>query len=336
MMFAVLIVLSFLIIRPFLLAIFLGGLLAYVAYPLFKLVRRRIKNRGWAAMLVCLVIFILIIIPAIFFVKSLVQESYALYVLGKQKFSVGLFSDCSNTFCSQLKELSENPEVKYYFQEGLKGLTNWVIRKGSDLLIGIPTILLNLFVVFFTLFYFLKDGKRFFRKVSSYLSMQKKRYMRIVGRLEEITYALVFGYILIALVQGALGAIGFFIFGVSSPLFWGVVMAFLALMPYLGTGLVWGPAGVIIVLEGIFQDSNFLIYKGIGLLAYGLLVISSIDNLIKPKLIGDRAKVHPSLILIGILGGIFLLGPIGVIAGPLILSLTAIVVEEYLPNKEVK
>ena len=134
--------------------------------------------------------------------------------------------------------------------------------------------------------------------------------------------------------QGALGAIGFLIFGISSPLFWGMMMAFLALIPYLGTGFIWGPAAIIIFLEGVFQDSNILMYKGVALFLYGLFIVGGLDNLIRPKFIGAKAKIHPALIMIGIFGGIFLVGPIGVIIGPLVLSLTAIFIEEYLSSRK--
>jgi len=332
-LFVLLVVLSFLIVKPFLLAIFLGALLAYIFYPLYKWAKKRLKNKTLTALLICLMILILIIIPSVFFVKTMVQESYALYVLGKQKLSAGLFEGCDNYFCNLIGELSENPEVKYQFQESLKLVTNWVIKKGSDILVSIPNILLSLFVMFFTLFYFLRDGDIFVRKIGGFLSVHKKKYTEIMGRFKIVVHAIVYGYLIIALIQGALGAIGFFLFGVSSPLFWGMVMAFLALIPYLGTGLVWGPAAAIIFLEGAFQNSNILMYKGIALFFYGLLVVGGLDNLIRPKIIGAKAKVHPTLIMIGIFGGVFLIGPVGVIAGPLVLSLTAIIIEAYLGNK---
>jgi predicted PurR-regulated permease PerM len=329
-----LIVFSFFIVKPFLLAIFLGAIFAYSFYPLYKWGKKRVGNDTLRAFLICSIILILIVIPAIFFVKTLIQESYSLYILGKQKISIGLFKQCNNYFCNMLKDLSENPQIRYHFEASLKLITNSIIKKGSDILVSIPKVLLNLFIMFFTLFYFLKDGAVFVKKIGSYLSMQKKKYAIVMGRLEEIVHAIVYGYASISLIQGGLGALGFFIFGVSSPLFWGMLMAFLSLVPYLGTGLVWGPAAIIMFLDGIFQDSNILMYKGIGLFFYGLIFVGGIDNLIRPKIIGAKAKIHPALIMIGIFGGIFLMGPIGVIAGPLILSLTAMIIETYLASRK--
>lgn len=337
-LFVLLLVVSFLIIKPFLLAIFLGALLAYIFYPLYRWGGEKIRNKTVMALLVCLLVLVLIIVPAIFFMKTLVQESYALYMLGKQKLSTGFFEGCTNSFCNLVKELREDPEVRYQFQEGLKAVTNWVIKKGSDFLVSIPDILLNLFVMSFTLFYFLSDGKALVRKAGVYLGrrMERKKFEEIMERLKGVVRAVVYGYVLVALMQGALGALGFYLFGVSSPLFWGIMMAFLALIPYLGTGVVWIPASAMILLNGIFQDSNWLVYKGIGLFLYGFLFVGSLDNFIKPKIIGEKAKIHPALILLGIFGGVFLMGPVGVIAGPLALSLTAIVVEEYLGERKEK
>ena len=212
---------------------------------------------------------------------------------------------------------------------GFTVLTNFVISKGSDFLLSVPRIVLNLFVIFFTLFYFLIDGKKFLKEIGHHLSLGKKKYFMILERLKEIVGGVVFGYLLVALIQGALGGLGFWIFGIPSPIFWGLIMAFLALIPLIGTGVVWVPASAILLLDGIFQDSNTLIFKAIGLFVYSFIFVSSLDNVIRPKLMSGKAKVHPVIILLGILGGLFLLGPLGVIFGPLILSLTVVLVDLY-------
>lgn len=333
-LFLLLIVLSFWMIKPFLLAIFSGALLAYIFYPLNRWGKGKLKNKTLTALVLCLVILILIVVPSFFLIKTLVGESYSLYILGKQKLATGLFTGCDNDFCNMVKELSKEPQVRYQLQEGLKAATNWVIKKGSELLIGIPAILLNLFVMFFSLFYFLREGEVWVEKAGVYLGMEKKRYLDILKRLGEITKGIIYGYVLVALIQGTLGAIGFYLFGLSSPLFWGVVMFFLALIPYLGTGIIWIPAAAMMFLNGIFQNSDILIYKGIGLFFYGFIIIGGLDNIIRPKIVGKKTKIHPALILIGVLGGVFLFGPLGVVAGPLILGLTAILVEEHLNKKK--
>jgi predicted PurR-regulated permease PerM len=183
------------------------------------------------------------------------------------------------------------------------------------------------------MFYFLRNGDSFLRKINDYLKMQKKEYAHILSRLKEIIHGVIYGYVMIACIQGILGALGFYLFGVHSPLFWGVVMALLALIPVLGTGFVWIPAAVVLVLEGLAQGSNMVVLKGVGLFLYGLLIVSTVDNFLRPHLIGEKARVHPILILLGVMGGLLYFGPLGVIIGPLLLSMTQVIVEVYLNRK---
>jgi len=170
-------------------------------------------------------------------------------------------------------------------------------------------------------------------KVGNVLSMKKKKYFFLIKRLKEIIHGVVYGYIIVALIQGILGGLGFFIFGINSPIFWGMVMSIFALIPFIGTGVIWLPASLLLIFDGIFQNSNNLLFKGIGLLIYSFIFVSSLDNFLRPKLMSDKAKVHPLILFLGVLGGIFFFGPIGVIAGPLILSLTSVFIDAYLSKE---
>ncbi len=330
MLLALLAVLSFLIIRPFLLAIFIGALLAYVCNKPYQKLLKKLNNETATALLVCIVVIFVVLIVGIFFVQTLVQESYVLFVSVKQKLAVGLFKGCENGFCNWVEGFARNPEIAYQIQEASRTVTNWIIKKGSNFLVAVPQMILNLFVAFFTMFYFLKDGARITGNLDRFFSAQQKRYSHVTRRLKEIVHGVVYGYLLVALIQGALGALGFFIFGVSSPLFWGLVMAFLALIPFIGTGFVWVPASILIFLDGVFHDSNWVMFKGIALFVYCLLFVASLDNLLRPKLVGEKAKVHPAIVMVGIFGGILLFGPLGVIIGPLVLSLTTVIIKTYL------
>ncbi len=325
-----LLVLSFFIIEDLLLALVLGMILAYIFHPIYTKLLPSLKNKTFVAIILCLLVFLIFIVPGVFLVKALVEESFILYALTKQKLATGFFQNCTNAFCEALRDFSRDPGVNFQIQEIFKTATNVVISRGSNILVSIPRVLLNLFIVFASMFYFLKDGEQFERRLSEFLSMKERKYTFIIGRLKEIVHGVVYGYLLIALLQGILGALGFFVFGISSPLFWGGVTAFFALIPAIGTGIIWVPASLFLFLDGIFQNSDAMIIKGIGLFLYGLLIVGSIDNILKPKLIGERAKVHPLVIILGTLGGLVVLGPLGVIIGPLVLSLTLVVMETYL------
>ena len=327
-----LLILSFFIIQPFLKVILLAALLAYILFPFYKKLSLKL-NKTVTASLICLAVFLILIIPSIFFIKTLIQEAYMIFIVIKQRLAIGFFSGCEHNLCDSFKTLFQNPEINYQIQNLSKSFTNWIIQKGSDVLVNIPNTIVNLFIMFFALFYFLKDGEIFSKKVHQYVSIKKKKYSILLKRLEEIVHGVVFGYFIVALIQGALGTLGFFIFGVPSPIFWGLMMALLALIPFLGTGIIWVPASLFLFIDGLIGDSNWLIFKGVALFIYGFIFVSTSDNILKPKLMGDKAKVHPAIVILGIFGGLLLFGPLGVIFGPLILSLVVVIANNYLLEK---
>lgn len=333
-LFALLAVLSFFIIKPLLMAIFIGALLAYAFYPLYGFMLKKTGKSTLSSFLVCFLVLLMVIIPAVLLIKVLIQESYLLYLLVKQKLAVGLFHDCAAKLCTAISDLSQSEWFSSQLKEITRAATNSVIGKGSAFLVNIPRLAINLFVVFFTLFYFLKDGESLLKRLHSYLQLRHRNYVLILGRLKEIIHGIVYGFLLIAMIQGIFGALGFFLFGIPSPLLWGLVMGFFALVPAIGTGVIWVPASVILVLDGVFQNSMPLILKGAGLFVYSFIFVGSIDNILRPKLIGDKAKVHVAIIMLGIFGGILLMGPLGVIIGPLVLSLTAEIMKVYLVRKK--
>jgi predicted PurR-regulated permease PerM len=159
--------------------------------------------------------------------------------------------------------------------------------------------------------------------------MKLHHQKQVMQQLDEVSFAIIYGSLLIALIQGGIGAIGFYFFGISSPLTWGIIMSIFALIPFIGTAIVWLPMSLILVVQGITTSSSSTMLKGVGLLLYGALIISTIDNILKPHIIGKRAKIHPVLVLLGVLGGLAFFGFIGFIVGPLILAVVATVIEIY-------
>ena len=133
-----------------------------------------------------------------------------------------------------------------------------------------------------------------------------------------------------AVLQGILGGIGFFVVGIPNPVFWGFIMTILAFLPIVGTGLIWGPAGIILIAEGN-------IIWGIFLLVYGFFIVAGIDNIIRPRIISGKGKIHPIVALIGIIGGLKVFGFLGIIIGPLIaalfITMAEFFYEDYVKGK---
>lgn len=323
-----LLVVSFILIKPFFIAVFLGALLAYLLYPLYLWMSKKINN-SLASSLICLLVVLIIVLPSIYFVNILVQESYTLFLLIKQRLAAGFFTDCNADVCNAMKGMLENTEIKSQIQAVAQTLTGWIMQKGSNFLTSIPKFLLSLIVMLFSLYYLLKDGPKLIRKLNMYLMMKKTHYNHFFKRAKEIIHGLTFGYGVVAIIQGITGAIGFAIFGIPSPLFWGLTMMMLALIPVVGATLIWVPASLILVIQGILNSSTSGIIKGILLFVYGALFIGSVETILKPKLMGSKAKIHPMVTFLGILGGLVVFGIVGVILGPLLLGLTTVLIENY-------
>lgn len=335
-LFVLLLMLSFYIIKPYYLALFLAALLAYMLFPLQKWLVKKTNRPRLSATIVSVLVLLILIVPAAFFFQTLIQEAYIIYITIKQRLATGIIQGCNASICEASKEFLNIPEVKSQIEGASRYITNYIIEKGSDLIASIPTIIVNVFLMIFSMYYLLLQGPKLVERIGFYLSIKQKDYAKIIMRLREVTKGILYGYVLVAFLQGFLGGLGLWIFGVTSPIFWGIVMAFFALIPYLGTGFIWIPSAILLILNGISQNSNSLVFNGIGLLIYGTLIVSSIDNIIRPKIISEKAKIHPAIILVGIFGGLSLFGVFGVIIGPMVLSLAAIIIESYLgkPSKK--
>ncbi len=329
----ILFILSIFIVRPFITAIVSGAFLAYMFHPVHRWLNRRLKKPSVSAMLTLLFVLILLVVPAIFIARSFVEEAFFIYQQGESALSAGLDA-CDSGTCLSVKNFLSRPLVSGYIKNALSTISAWLIEKVSSFAFSLPKIFINLFVLSFVVFYLLRDGEEAVKKMKEWLRIKEHQREAIFNRVSEVTHGVVYGYLLTAVVQGFMGGLGFAIFGLHSPIFWGFVMAVLAAIPYVGTGLVWVPASIMIVLQGVSLGEPTMIWKGIGLFAYCLVFVGFIDNIIRPWVIGNKAKIHPALVLIGVIGGLFSLGIIGVLLGPLILELTSLVVSIYFHEEE--
>ena len=181
--------------------------------------------------------------------------------------------------------------------------------------------------MFFSLYYFLIDGHRIIKK-AMYLSPLKDKYeSELADKFSSMVSATLKGTIIVGTVQGVLGGIMFAIAGVQSFIIWAVVMIILSIIPAIGSGLVWAPVGIVMLLIG-------KTWQGIFILLFGSIVISFIDNLLRPKLVGNDVEMHPLLVFFATLGGLISFGIIGFVIGPVIMALFLALWEIY--GKEFK
>ena len=151
--------------------------------------------------------------------------------------------------------------------------------------------------------------------------MRSKTKKRLISEFREITNSVIYAQLFVAMVQGIVGAIGFYIFGIPFPILSGVLIAFFALIPFIGTSLIWVPASLYLILSGYFSKDYWILGKGIGLFLYGLFIIATIDNILLAKIVKAKANVSPIIVIIGVIGGASMFGIIGIFIGPILLPL---------------
>lgn len=312
----------FLLFRPFLTAIVVGGVLATMLYGVYRAFRKVLfGNRSLSAVFVCLFAAIVIVAPLSVILTFAVGEANT-FVRSEQ--SVTLLRNATSFF-------ERIPIVGGTFDSRsvTEGNADKVLGVGSGTIgfigaayEGVTAIAVWLLMMFFSLFYFLVDGERILSHFSRFSPFHESQDQLIFGKFASISRAMIKGIFVVALVQGMLGGVAFWIAGVSSPAIWAIIMTIASLVPMLGAGLVWFPVGLMLLFSGN-------IWQGIFMLAFGALVISLIDNILRPKLVGRDTEMHPLLVLFSTIGGISLFGVSGILIGPIITSIFLVLAEIY-------
>ncbi len=311
-----LIALTFLVLKPILLSIIMGIILAVVFLPIYTYTLNRVKNKNLNSALICLLLLLLIFIPIIFLVPIIIEQSFGVYVASQQ-------IDFTNVLNSIFPSMSENfsAEIGGVLNEFITSAANSFVNSFSNLVLNFPYFLLQLLIVFATLFFVLRDMDGFTKYIRSILPFSESVENKLFKSSKDITLSVIYGQIFVGALQGLIVGIGFFIFGVPNFLFLTLLAVLAGIFPIIGTTIVWAPVMIFLFIAG----NNF---QGIGVAAFGLVALF-IDNVIRPILVSKRARMHPLLILVGMIGGFLLFGVLGFILGPLIIAYSLIILEIY-------
>ncbi len=318
--------LLFLVFRSFFSIFVWATVLTVVSQPLFSWIQKRIGGRRTAsAVIACLLILLVIVVPVTILGILISQQSIDLYH--------SLQSNIGDTGMAmeKLRAIQGRPGVQRFLdfarslfndeKVDLPGLvrqtvstaSRFVVELAPSLLGGAGRLLYGFLMVFITMFFLFRDGPAIMEIVRASNPLPVAYESEIIRRFQDVTYATFFGSILTTLVQGTVGGLLFWALGITSPLFWGALIAFFSLVPILGAFLVWVPVSSYLLLSGNAD-------RGILLLAIGGLVVSSIDNVLKPAIIRGRTDMHPLLVFLSVLGGLEAFGFLGVILGPLVVA----------------
>jgi predicted PurR-regulated permease PerM len=313
------------LVSPYLNYLFFALLLAYILHPLNSWLQKRIGNRSVCGLILIVLILVAIILPTIFISTRLVREVRSTVSLVTDSPQRQSYLDKLETFLKMWTD--EEITLQTYRENLTAALKNFLVRAAPNFLGSVSDATVGLFIMFFVLFYLFRESEESFERLRALLPLAPNLKERLIEEVKSVTWAVVYGQVMTGLIQGILGSIGFLIFKAPNPFLWGFMMIIFSFLPLVGTALVWVPVGIFLILSGAT-------FRGIGLLVWGGVLVTNVDNFVKPRLISGRSNIHPVTVLLGVLGGLKLFGFIGLVVGPLILALFIALVrfyeEEYL------
>ncbi|MEA3143917.1 MAG: hypothetical protein QOG31_1241 [Thermoplasmata archaeon] len=328
---AIMLYLSWQVFRDFVIYIITGIFVAVLALPVDKFWERMFPNRV-AAVFTMVTLLLIITVPLVLLGLTMYKDATRLAdavqggeletlvngTLDKpwaQKI-VSMFTSETNATARQAFVDNKVHEAQHAIQETLTTF-------GTGILGALPEFFLAMTVILFVVYYVLTDGETFTAYVRRAAPLPGRQIDFLLHEARSGLNAVFMGQILVSILQGVLGAIGFWITGLPNAVLWGAVMAVLGLLPVVGTFLVWVPAGIYLIIKG-------QVWQGFFMLAWGAIVVMIVtDTFIKPKLIGSRADIHPMFVLVGVLGGAAAFGFIGLFLGPLLVGVTIAVLKVY-------
>ena len=315
-------------IHQFLMAIFLAGLFSALARPIFVRLETAFKgHRHLASAVTLLLMLFVVLIPLLVLIGIVVGQAI----------NVG------EAVTPWIKQALEHPEgvsdflkhLPFYdqlvtYREPIIEKAGKVVAAATEVLIGgLSSVTLGTvnfifmaFVMLYTMYFLQMDGDKLIQKILYYLPLNSSDENRMLEKFVSVTRATLKGTMLIGLLQGALAGSAFAVVGIDNAVFWGTMMAALSIIPSVGSALIWLPAAIVLIAQGA-------IVSGVGLILFCAIVVGSLDNILRPILVGKDTKMHELMIFFGTLGGIVMFGVSGIFIGPVIASLFVTIWEIY-------
>ena len=315
-------------IRAFLMAIFLAGIFAALTRPLYHgLVKIMQGRRQLASILTLLLIIIVVLLPlgiltGVVTGQAIKVSQSAMPWVRAQIDQPGALSEFLTTIPYYDKIAPHSELILRKAGELVGRISEFLINNLSSATMGAVNFLFMLFVWLYTMYFFLMDGEKLLEKILYYLPLQDHDEQQMLQRFTSVTRATLKGTAVIGILQGTFAGLAFWVVGIPSATFWGVIMVVLSIIPSVGTAVVWLPAVIILGVGGA-------IGKAVGLFVFCALVVGSLDNLLRPILVGKDTQMHELMIFFGTMGGIFMFGMLGVIIGPIIAALFVTIWEIY-------
>jgi len=307
-LFLILGILAFFLIKPLLLSIIGGLILAYIFLPIQKRTLKRFSNKNLATSITLAIAILIVVIPLWITIPLVIQQIFEIFQYLQ---NLDLTSLITRFFPTNSEQFTT--QINLTFNSFISKIASGVLNTLVNFFLDLPTLLLNFFVMAFVFFFSLRDRDKIREFVLSLSPLTKSQEETMVKQFKDITDSIVYGQIIIGLVQGLVAGLGFFIFGVPNALFLTFLAIVLSIIPMLGAGFVWVPVNIYLFLTG----NNFI---GILFLIYNIALTSTVDNLVRIYIVSKKSNIPAVFILIGMIGGLFLFGLLGLLLGPLIIA----------------
>jgi predicted PurR-regulated permease PerM len=323
---------AFRLVEPFLIHIFLAMVLVVASGPFYNYLRLKMGWRaGLASGLTCILLTVIIALPMFLVASTLTSQALSLY----RDVSNLLYSgQLQSTFKQSLGELAPYMDILHdslglnqsdILRQGaelVRQISNILYENITGVLARVTTLLVGLILVLFVTFFLLIDGPKMVDKFIALSPLPLSMSRGIQAEMLASLRATLRGTVVLAIINGTLAGLGFWIFGVPNSVFWGTVMTFSSVVPLIGTGLVWLPAGIYLIALGDWPDA-------VGVMVWCGAWMAVCDNIIRPKLIGSSTNLHPLLVFFSLLGGLSMFGMAGLLMGPMTLALLLSLLQVY-------
>lgn len=310
------------VLLPFGGAVFWGVVLAIVFAPIYRWLLTRMHKPNVASLLTLLLIIVIVILPLTLVAASLVdQVASVVEMVRSGQLTVGMFfTKVMGALPDWLVKLLDRfnltslASLQQKLTAGAAQVSQVVAMKAINFSLYAVDFVTSLCIMLYLLFFLLRDGTALTAKIRNAVPLSRKYKQRLFGNFTTVIRATVKGNILVAIAQGALGGLAFWFLDVRAPLLWAVLMAFLSLLPAIGAAIVWAPVAIYFLATGS-------VWEGVGLIAWGVLVIGLVDNILRPVLVGKDTKMPDYIVLFSTVGGMALFGLNGFVIGPVVAAL---------------
>lgn len=316
----------YLIARPLLNPIFLAVVIAIVFHPLYAWLRQRIRRRNLAALSSTILVLVGVVVPTVVLGIRISKEVHGLYqLLNEKSAEQGGWNPYAMHFVDHVTGWAGHVDLSTLDLRGavvrsLEQISRSLVSWGARIFSNIISLFAEAAIAFFTLFFLFRDGESIRARLAAILPLKAGQFDRIFTGVSNSLIANVQGCLAVGLAQGSLLSLGFWVLGLPSPILWGVVTGLCSLIPIVGSAAVWAPAVIVLFISGHT-------WKALILLGWSAALVAHIDNVVRPYVISERAKMHPLLVFFALLGGVSAFGVMGLFIGPLVMSLTLIVLE---------